>query len=63
MSSLILGIAALAAACFAIWNAIQTTRYTRQTQHHARQARSANRDTWGIRNEMQRRQLKQQQRR
>lgn len=56
--TLFLGIVALAAACFAIWNAVQTTRYTRQAQHYARQTRAAVRDTWGMRNEAERRRLK-----
>jgi len=59
--TLILGIAALAAAVFAIYNAVTTTRYARQTAHYARQARAANRETWGIRNEAERRQLKRRQ--
>jgi hypothetical protein len=63
MTSLILGLRAIAAAAFAVYNAIATTRYTRQTAHYARQAQAANRETWGIRNETQRRQLKREQRR
>lgn len=52
-----LGTLALAAAAFAIYNAIATTQYARQATQYARQAQAACRDTWGIRNETLRRAL------
>lgn len=51
MTSLILGIVTLAAAAFAIWNAVQTTRYARRAQDAARGAQAANRQAAGLRAE------------